>query len=243
MSNASDSFYNMDLISLRCLKGIKKIRPATSGEDTLDREAYLRDPVPILKLSHRTLQHSTFDSNDSPYRLLDTITDLELLFVDDGPEDIEDILHGVPQLESLSMVHFDMWNDTQQERMYQGLLAIPSHLTCFHSLAIGPGGGGLEQAQLDVLCDFLIGRPQLRRLAVRSIFTATDAELFFSSIKTLDELDALALTFDCEDLPAAEWLDLLATHVPSRLSVLALEFHDGFADKDTFVELVRDPLV
>lgn len=242
-THAIISFYRMDLISLCSLKNVKAIRATMTGDDTPDSaDTYPRNPVPVLLSLYKSLRQPVLDSDGMSYRLLDTITDLELLFDDHSPKDLEGILRSAPRLESLTMVPFDRWDNAQQRRMYQALTAIPSHLTCFHSLTVGPGGGCLEREQLDGLCGFLMSRSRLRRIVLRSILTAADAEPFCRALMTLGELDALALTLDSEETPPAEWLGLLSTHVPSRLTVLALEFHDGFASKDTFVELVRNPV-
>ena len=230
----------MDRVSTHLLDGIKMIHPNWTEEETRDAHG---NPTlvlaPALQAFYKKLLSPMSSTRSASPCLLATIKDLELFFHRHIPEDLEDILHSARRMESLTMVPYDMWDYDQQERMYRSLSTIPLDLTCFQSLTIGPGGGSLHGMQPNLLCKFIESRPRLRRLALRSTLTFVDAELFLDSLKTLKELDAIALTLDCDYLPPMQWLDLLTTHLPPSLTALALELQDGYASKDTFTELVR----
>lgn len=226
------------MIPLHHLQNVKMIRAIFNGEGSPRVTGIqLRAPGPIFMSLYKTLRRPL--SGGVPHCLLNTITDLELFFYDCSPEDLEEILRSARQLESLALLPLMHKDTVLQGRVYSALSAIPRDLTRIHSLIIGLTEGRLQPSQLDLLCGFIISRPRLRRLLVRSPMFSTDSWIFFHQLMTLGELQVLGITLECHDRLVSEWIDLLLTHVPNHLTALAVQFYNGYANKDTFSKLVR----
>ncbi|KZT64726.1 hypothetical protein DAEQUDRAFT_584693 [Daedalea quercina L-15889] len=233
--------FSMQGLPVHLLRNVKAIRTTWSDEDYTDLGIHGGNPVPVLESLLEKMQRPLTSQSNVESSLLHNVTDLELLFHDEyAPRDLQTILRHAPCVQSLAMVPVrgDV-DDEPQDKMYNALAALPSELPSFNSLAIGPVDQRITEHQLGVLCSFLKSRPQLRRFSMRCTLTVVDVEPLFEALATLKKLEVLALYFGCEDLglPAKEWIHRLLDHVPAGLTALALDFDQGFANKETFTEL------
>ncbi|KZT64723.1 hypothetical protein DAEQUDRAFT_814778 [Daedalea quercina L-15889] len=209
--------FGMANLPVHLLRGVKSIRTTWSDRALIQLACQSKDPAPMLE---------------------SLITDLELIFEHEYfPKDLLKILRHVPCLRSLEMACIQAIDEGPQDEIYKALQALPPGLPFFNSLAIAPSLERMTQAQLDTLCSFVKNRPRLRRFATRCFLAPEDAEPLFDALATLNKLEVLGLSLQCQDLPSKEWIRRLLKHIPAGLTALALGLEQGFVNKDTFTEL------